>query len=90
MSDNVRVRVAGRSFGYRGESYAEGDELEVDEATAENHPRTLEVIENGSDEEENTDVSSESETESDYEECGAVMSDGTVCERPADECPYHG
>jgi len=21
--------------------------------------------------------------------CGAVMSDGSTCERPADECPYH-
>lgn len=23
------------------------------------------------------------------EVCGTEMSDGTVCERPADECPYH-
>lgn len=22
--------------------------------------------------------------------CGAEMSDGEICERPADECPYHG
>lgn len=22
--------------------------------------------------------------------CGTEMSDGSVCERPADECPYHG
>lgn len=21
--------------------------------------------------------------------CGATMSDGSTCERPADECPYH-
>ena len=23
------------------------------------------------------------------ERCGAEMSDGSICERPADECPYH-
>ena len=22
--------------------------------------------------------------------CGTEMSDGSTCERPADECPYHG
>lgn len=22
--------------------------------------------------------------------CGAVKADGTECDRPADECPYHG
>jgi len=26
----------------------------------------------------------------DVEICGEEMSDGEVCERPADECPYHG
>lgn len=25
----------------------------------------------------------------DAEICGAEMSDGSTCERPADECPYH-
>ena len=23
------------------------------------------------------------------EQCGAEMSDGSTCDRPADECPYH-
>jgi len=27
--------------------------------------------------------------ESQDEICGTEMSDGTLCERPADECPYH-
>ncbi|WP_126665242.1 hypothetical protein [Haloterrigena salifodinae] len=44
MADEIPVRVAGRSFGYGGERYANGDELEVDEATLENHPRTLERV----------------------------------------------
>jgi len=26
----------------------------------------------------------------DDELCGATMSDGSTCERPADDCPYHG
>lgn len=35
--------------------------------------------------EEEIEVAKESD-----EICGAVMSDGDICERPADECPYHG
>jgi len=26
----------------------------------------------------------------DGELCGAKMSDGSTCDRPADDCPYHG
>lgn len=37
--------------------------------------------------EESADAPSEA-AESD-EICGAEMSDGSICERPADECPYH-
>lgn len=48
MTDDIRVRVAGRSFGYGGETYTNGDELEVDEETLENHPRTLEPLQSPS------------------------------------------
>lgn len=48
MSDEIRVRVAGRSFSYRGESYDHDDELTVGESTLEQHPNTLEVTEDGS------------------------------------------
>lgn len=55
MADDVRVRVAGRSFGYRGETYVHGDELSVDEATVENHPRTLARVEQIDDEDADGD-----------------------------------
>lgn len=62
MADEVRVRVDGRSFGYRGETYTRGDELTVDESTIENHPRTLERVDaEDTDETEDTDASDEEE-----------------------------
>ena len=75
MADDVRVRVAGRSFGYQGETYEHDEELEVSESTAEKHPRTLEVIESGSSEGETSEESVEGATESDYEYeiCGAEI-----------------
>lgn len=29
-------------------------------------------------------------TQTDEDTCGTVMSDDSVCDRPADSCPYHG
>ena len=79
MAEDVRVRVAGRSFGYQGETYEHDDELIVDVETAFKHQRTLDVIDD--------DPHNERE---DDEICGAEMSSGEICERPADDCPYHG
>jgi hypothetical protein len=38
---------------------------------------------------EDEDDEESGETDNDAELCGTEMSDGTVCKRPADECPYH-
>jgi len=41
----VSVRVARSRFGYNGETYREGDVLEVHEGALESHPNTLERVE---------------------------------------------
>lgn len=68
-NDDVPVRVAGRSFGYDGETYTNGDELEVDEATLENHPRTLEALQSPSTESvDDTASAGDDEDEGDAED----------------------
>ena len=36
------------------------------------------------------DERGEFERVNDADTCGAEQSDGSTCERPADDCPYHG
>jgi len=45
--DTVSVRVANGSIRYDRELYEEGDELEVHEGALESHPRTLERVDEG-------------------------------------------
>lgn len=69
MAEDIQVRVEGRDFSYRGETYDTGEELSVDEDTAENHPSTLERVdetENGSAESENAEENESAETENGY------------------------
>jgi len=51
----------------------------------------VDVTDSGSGDEETTRESSDEEPESvtDDEICGAELSQGGTCDRPADECPYH-
>lgn len=58
MADDIEVRVAGRSFGYRGETYGHDEELTVDEDTAENHPNTLERVDSDDSDSDETEAAS--------------------------------
>lgn len=81
MADEVRVRVAGRSFGYQGETYGANETLEVSEDTLENHPRTLERVESGETEAVDADDDPDSgETESGEEPETIAPSDYTLNE----------
>ena len=49
MADTIRVRVTRSQFGYRGERYRRGDEIEVDAEVVEKHPNTLVIVETDDD-----------------------------------------
>jgi hypothetical protein len=76
----VYVRAADQEF-------APGDRADVDTSTAE-----YLLGERDDFERVDGDDSGDAEAtdEDDVEVCGAPLSDGGTCDRPADECPYHG
>ena len=59
-------------------STRQGDEVDVDEETGEYLLSTgyFEYVDDEGDED-------------DADICGAEQSDGSTCDRPADDCPYH-
>lgn len=81
------TRGFGAIEGPDGETIDVEDDFAVDEDAAEyllnNYPG-MEVVSTEPETEADTDGS-----EGDTEVCGADMSDGSTCERLADECPYH-
>lgn len=88
----ARDDVDGRPDGYVDVS---GDLVPVEDGTFSHDAITREWAARYA-EREGVDVSvvlvgesAQGATESSTEICGATMSDGSTCERPAGECPYH-
>lgn len=84
-----------RDFYHLGECLSQGDEIELSEYAYRLHDAYFEPVDE-TDADSNADADADADTESDdanpedVDICGAEMSDGDICERPADECPYHG
>lgn len=75
----------------------EVESKELAEAIVDAYDEMVFVVapdERGSDSDSDSTEDDEDEEEGEGggegEICGAEMNDGSVCERPADECPYHG
>lgn len=82
----------------------EVEDRELAEAIVDTYDEMVFVVDPDASEDEDSDSESEDEAqadsdesaeegedeESDVEICGVEMNDGSICERPADECPYHG
>jgi len=78
VEKTVGGRVNVRGIG----EFERGDTADVSEGDAEylvEERGDFEYVENSSDDQED-----------DVDVCGADLSDGGTCDRPADECPYHG
>lgn len=77
--------------------YINGDRVEVAADGTFEHPAITRAWAEGYAERNDATLSEVLIEESDSDEtepsgddvCGAEMSDGSICERPADECPYH-
>ena len=76
MTD-VPVRLVAGVFDDGGTLRYEDDEFTVSEATFDEHPE-LERVEDD-----------DSEASDDVEVCGAPLTSGGTCDRPAASCPYH-
>lgn len=90
----VVEKVAGPRVSIRrvGEEFSVGDRADVGEATAAylcEERGDFEVVEATDVEYDEVDDAEDDSTH-DADICGAELSDGGTCERPADECPYHG
>lgn len=89
-NERLRFTDHARDFtaepGYEGEVPDDAVEEYLDHRSGDWERVEDDATESSSDEDE----TSESETGTDYEICGTEMSSGEICERPADECPYHG
>jgi hypothetical protein len=83
MAD-VPVRLVAGVFDDDGTLRYEGDEFAVSEAAFDEHPE-LERVEDDDSEASDDD----SETSDDAEVCGAPLTSGGTCDRPAASCPYH-
>lgn len=85
-NDSLRFTDHARNFtaepGYEGEVPDGAVEEYLDHRSGDWERVEDDVTESGSE----TDDSENS----DDDICGVEMSDGSICERPADECPYHG
>ena len=92
----VRYTAEAGQYRVAGETFGPGDEADVSEGLATHLVDDVgdfeRVHENVTDVEytEVGDSDAEAEDETSGDICGAEMSDGDVCERPAGECPYHG
>jgi len=65
-----------------------GEIVELPENVAEPAYGFVEAEESGSDSESKT-AETEADAEAEAQICGVEMTDGSICERPADSCPYH-
>jgi hypothetical protein len=63
--------------GPAGEIVAEGETFEATDAELAAFPDRI------------VDVSDDSEASDDGEKCGAPLTSGGTCDRPATSCPYH-
>lgn len=80
---------------HSGERYEPGDLIEPSEAELNAFGDNLEIVESEPDGDDSPDRVGEMDTypdESDdleMEICGVQMTDESICQRPANECPYH-
>lgn len=82
----VRTTIVRNEGGDRVK-YQPGDKIEPTEAELEHFGDNLSLIEPEGSDGEDTEV--EADSDLDISICGTEMSDGSTCERPADECGYH-
>lgn len=77
-------RLAGRKRLRRGDEIIEpGETFAPTEAELNAFPDKLEKVE------DDTQTPDETTQETSLDICGEEMTDGSLCERPAGECPYH-
>lgn len=78
-----------------GERYEPGDEIEPTDAELRAFGDNLEIVKDEYDDVVDAETvveeleESDEEQDSETEICGTLKADDTICERPADECPYH-
>jgi hypothetical protein len=76
-----------------GQTFGPGDVIEPTDAELQAFGDNLEPVDDGgaddADDAATPDDDNPDADQSGTEICGTEQSDGSICDRPADECPYH-